>query len=766
MEEMALYADVIINISHEKLDRPFQYSIPPELSDRVTQGSAVIVPFGAGNREIKGFVIGISDTPGIDCAKIKSIIRTDDDTVSPENGLVMIAAWIKKNYGGTMIQALKTVLPVKEKQKTLTRRVVTLNITDNEAIEKSAVFASKHQLGKARALEALSDENMLPYELLTQKKNIAPSTLQSLVKAGIITVTEQDYYRNPVKGMERGEIRNILSPVQKNIIDTVMEGCDAGKPGRFLIHGITGSGKTEVYLGIAEEMAVRGLQTIVLIPEIALTYQTLLRFYRRFGDRVSVVNSTMSKGERYDQFVRAREGRLDVIIGPRSALFTPFPGLGAVIIDEEHETSYKSENCPRYHARETAEELTDVRGASLILGSATPSLESYYRAQTGRYTLFEMDERLTGGSLPQVDTVDMRAELKGGNRSIFSFRLQKLLGECFGRGEQAMLFINRRGVAGFVSCRACGHVMKCPHCDVSMTEHRDGRLVCHYCGYSVPKPKVCPECGSPYIAGFRAGTEQIETEINRLMPEARTIRMDADTTARKGSYEKILQTFADGDADILIGTQMIVKGHDFPNVTLVGILAADLSLNLGDYRAAERTFQLLTQAAGRAGRGMRPGRVVIQTYQPDNYSIVHAAEQDYKGFYQQEMAYRQLLDYPPAAHMLAVLVSSPDVKRGEDLSHRLADISRDILYVPGAPDGAEEDAGVREGVSDIGRGIIIGPAPASISMIQDQYRFVMYVKHRSYGELVKVKDACENECQRNLPAGVYVQYDFDPLAAY
>ena len=754
---MALYADIIINISHEKLDRPFQYRIPPEMAGDITAGTAVIVPFGAGNREIKGYVTEVTDTTEIEVSRIKDILRVDSEAVSPEDSLVRIAAWIKKNYGGTMIQALKTVLPVKEKQKTLTRRIVTLQISEDEAVRNSAVFASKHQLGKARALDALSEEKILPYELLTQKKNIAPSTLVSLERSGIITITEQDYYRNPVSGMDRSEIRNRLSYTQKAVIDSVMEGCENSRPGKYLIHGITGSGKTEVYLGIAERMAQIGRQTIVLIPEIALTYQTLLRFYKRFGDRVSVVNSTMSKGEKYDQFARAESGRLDVIIGPRSALFTPFPHLGAIIIDEEHETSYKSENCPRYHARETAEELAEIRGASLILGSATPSLEAYYKAKQGKYALFEMNERLTGGTLPSVDTIDLRAELKGGNRSIFSFHLQTLLRECLGRGEQAMLFINRRGVAGFVSCRACGHVMKCPHCDVSLTEHRNGKLVCHYCGYSIPKPKVCPECGSPYIAGFRAGTEQIETEVNKMFPDARTIRMDADTTARKGSYEKILQTFADGNADILIGTQMIVKGHDFPNVTLVGILAADLSLNIGDYRAAERTFQLLTQAAGRAGRGSRKGRVVIQTYQPDHYSVAYAAAQDYAGFYKQEIAYRQLLDYPPAAHMLAVLLSSADQKRGDCLVHRLADVSRGILKIPGDNDTSG---------TDISAGIIIGPAPASISMIQDQYRFVLYVKHSSYDELVRIKDACENECMLSQPAGVYVQYDFDPLRAY
>ena len=753
---MAKYADIIVDISHEKLDRTFQYRIPETMEDEIAAGSAVIVPFGRGSREIKGYVTGLSDMPSCDESKIKNIIKIDRDTVSPENSLVMTAAWMKRNYGGTMIQSLKTVIPVKDIQKVLKKKIITLLIDQDAALARSAYFSSKHQLAKARALDALSEEPVLPYELLSRKKNISSSTIQSLDKDAIISITEQEYFRNPVKGMDRDEIRNSLSDTQKDIIDHIMNDSEMGHPGKYLIHGITGSGKTEVYLGIAERMAADGKQTIVLIPEIALTYQTLLRFYKRFGDRVSVVNSTMSKGEKYDQFIRAEKGDLDVIIGPRSALFTPFSRLGAIIIDEEHETSYKSETCPRYHARETAEEITSKREAALILGSATPSLEAYYRAMDGRYHLFEMNERLTGGSLPKVATIDMRAELKGGNRSIFSFRLQTLMKECLERGEQAMLFINRRGVAGFISCRSCGHVMKCPHCDVSLTEHKNGRLICHYCGYSIPKPKVCPECGSPYIAGFKVGTEQIETEVKKMLPRARTLRMDADTTSRKGSYEKIIQSFSDGEADILIGTQMIVKGHDFPNVTVVGILAADLSLNSGDYRSGERTFQLLTQAAGRAGRGNRPGEVVIQTYQPDNYAIRFAASQDYKGFYFQEIGYRELLDYPPAAHMLGILICAADERRGSSFASRLAAISRDVLGITG------------EGVAgmDIDKGIIIGPAPALIGMIKDQYRFALYIKHSDHEALVRVKDVCENECVMNLPAGVYVQYDFYPIRAF
>jgi primosomal protein N' (replication factor Y) len=475
-----------------------------------------------------------------------------------------------------------------------------------------------------------------------------------------------------------------------------------------------------------------------------------MRFYRHFGDRVSVMNSTLSPGEKYDQAKRAKEGDIDIIIGPRSALFTPFPSVGLIIIDEEHESSYKSETMPKYHARETAIELAKLvpGGASVVLGSATPSLESYYRAETGEYKLFELNRRLTGGTLPDAIIADLREELRSGNRSIFSRDLQEKLNDALENGHQAMLFINRRGLAGFISCRSCGYVFKCPHCDVSMSEHRGGMLVCHYCGHTQPVARICPECGSKYVTAFRAGTQQIEKEVNKIFPKARVLRMDADTTRTKGSYEKILSSFAAEEADVLVGTQMIVKGHDFPNVTVVGILAADMSLNAGDYRAGERTFQLITQAAGRAGRGTFPGSVVIQSYQPDNYAIVHAKDQDYKAFYEEEISYRKLLRYPPAAHMMAIQIFASNEEYGKKLAARLrAEIER---------------LGIRDA-------IIIGPAAAAISKINDIYRMVIYVKHESMDSLVEMKDAAASLLdyfeKRGELRGIQVQYDFDPMQA-
>lgn len=741
------YADVIIDISHEKVDRPFQYRIPDELLDKIAPGIRVHVPFGKGNKDMTGYVVELSDKTDYPEEKIKEIRCIDEKGTTLESDLIQTAYWMKSHYGSTMITALKTVLPVKHKLKQPEKKKIVRLSSEEEIRKQLAECARKHQTAKVRVLEALLDEEILPYALLREKLNVAAPTLNSLEKQGIISIETESYYRNPVKRMSGKEAARPLSEKQRFIIEDIMKDYRSGKAGTYLIHGITGSGKTEVYMGLIEQMTAMGRQAIVLIPEIALTYQTLLRFYKRFGDRVSVMNSTLSMGEKYDQMERARRGELDVIIGPRSALFTPFPKLGIIVIDEEHENSYKSESMPKYHARETAIQIASMKGASVVLGSATPSLEAYYRAGKGEYKLYRLSERLSGGRLPQVYTIDLRKELQEGNRSIFSRKLKSLLEERLSAGEQTMLFLNRRGYAGFISCRACGHVMKCPHCDVSLSEHRNGMLVCHYCGYEERREKKCPECGSPYLLGFKAGTEQIEEAVHKEFPGARVLRMDADSTRSKESYEKILSAFADGRADILVGTQMIVKGHDFPNVTLVGILAADLSLNQNDYRAGERTFQLLTQAAGRAGRGNKAGEVVIQTYQPEHYSIVHAANQDYESFYAEEILYRELLQYPPAAHMLAILVLSKEEEEGKAVLEQFCGLIEKHFQKESAP-------------------YIIGPTQAAISKINDWYRHTLYLKHADYEKLVQIKDMLERYSKEQDIKNLNIQFDFNPMTTY
>ncbi len=740
------YADVIVDISHEKLDRPFQYRVPESLRGMLEPGVCVQVPFGNGNRLIKGYVTELGETCKFDPTRMKDIAGLAKKDVDATDKMVALAAWIRKNYGSTMIQALKTVLPAKQSVKKLEKRYVESEMNREELTALLGESMRKKQTAKVRVLQALLEqETDIPYEWITGKLNVSAATINSLVKAGAIRVRTTEGFRNPVKPVvranagESGAGPKRLSDGQRHIVETVLQDMEEGRKKTYLLHGITGSGKTEVYIELVESVIERGRQAVVLIPEIALTYQTLMRFYRRFGDRVSVMNSTLSPGEKYDQCRRAMEGEIDVIIGPRSALFTPFPNIGLIIMDEEHEGSYKSEGTPKYHARETAMEVARLHGASVVLGSATPSMEAYYRAEQGEYELFSLKERLTGGSLPTVYTVDLREELKQGNRSIFSKKLQELLADRLQKGQQSMLFLNRRGYAGFVSCRACGQVMKCPHCDVSLSEHRDGRLMCHYCGYSEPKPKLCPKCGSKYILGFKAGTQQIEEKLKELFPGVRTLRMDGDTTKTKDSYEKILSSFANEEADVLIGTQMIVKGHDFPKVTLVGVLAADLSLAANDYRAGERTFQLLTQAVGRAGRGELPGEAVIQTYQPEHYAVTFAAAQDYEGFYEEEILYREMGGYPPAAHMLAVQIFAREEEAGANLAGRLADT-------------------VKKGGHQV-----LGPAPATIGKVNDIYRFVFYVKKADYGQLVEIKDGLEKLIFSLQLRQEQVQFDFDPM---
>ena len=712
------YANVIIDISHEKVDRPFQYRIPDSLKEKLAVGMCVQIPFGTGNRKRKGYVIEITGKNEYPEEKIKEIDGIITDNLPAEADAIRLAAWMRQTYGSTMIAALKTVLPVKRAVKAVEKKKLRRSLSAEELTSLLGECMRKHQNAKARVLQELLTEEELPYELVTGKLHVSAATLNSLVNQGAITIESESSYRNPVSLNVTAQSGPELSEEQCYIKEQILSDYDKNIRNTYLIHGITGSGKTLVYLALIEEMIKRGKQCIVLIPEIALTYQTLLRFYKRFGERVSVMNSSLSQGERFDQCERARKGEIDVMIGPRSALFVPFPSLGMIVIDEEHEGSYISENPPRYHARETAEYLASLKKASLVLGSATPSLEAYYKAKKGEYRLFTMKNRKNGGELANVRIVDLRQELRKGNRSIFSSDLQELIRDRLGKKQQIMLFLNRRGYAGFVSCRSCGYVMKCPHCDVSLSQHIGGKMVCHYCGYETVQPKRCPNCSSNYILGFKAGTQQIERQLYELFPGIRVLRMDGDTTKQKGSFEKILSAFAEGEADVLLGTQMIVKGHDFPNVTLVGVLAADLSLNDSDYRAGEKTFQLLTQAEGRAGRGTLPGEAIIQTYRPEHYSIQQAAKQDYESFYEEEILYRELLEYPPAGHMLTILVVSKDEKRCKGLAVRLAKEAGAYVHV-------------------------IGPTPAAVSKVKDYYRYMIYLKSLKEEPIRQAKERLE-----------------------
>ncbi len=740
------YANIIIDIAHEKVDHPFTYRIPDALKESIFIGSPVLVPFGRGDTARLGYVIEIKNHADLSDDRLKEILTISKESVSAESKLIQMAIWMKNRYGSTLIQSLKTVLPVKSKITPVKKETVQLNVSVEEAASLQAEWERKHFTAKARVVEALIQNGTAPKLWMQKILNVPSATLKSLENQQIIRIETEQIYRDAFRqSCEEQYYSKTLTKQQQEIVQEILDNHEDGQCVHML-KGITGSGKTEIYMELIGHKICEGKQAIVLIPEIALTYQTVMRFRARFGDRVTVMHSKLSPGERFDQMEKAKHGEVDIMIGPRSALFTPFSNLGIIIIDEEHESSYKSENVPKYHAREAAKYLATSSNSLLVLGSATPSLETYYAYRKGEICGHFLDTRYLGSELPNVQIVDLREELKSGNKSIFSESLQQKIEERLERREQTMLFINRRGYAGFVSCRACGLVMKCPHCDVSLSEHHGNKLVCHYCGYETSKVKNCPSCHSTYISGFRAGTQQIVEKLEIMFPRARILRMDADTTKKKDSYENILSSFANGEADILVGTQMIVKGHDFPLVTLVGILAADLSLSVSDYRAGEKTFQLLTQAAGRAGRREKKGDVIIQTYQPDHYSIIHASNQDFESFYEEEIMYREMCTYPPAGHLMCVLLSSKSEKETIRICKLLAEKIKDRC------------------ISN--KVILLGPSAAGVGKINDFYRWVFYLKSKDEEALMHIKNYVEELFEKEDSRYMSMQFDFDPIHVY
>lgn len=725
---MAVYIDVIVDISVNSLDRIFQYRVPEELLDAVTVGCQVNVPFGSGNRRRQAYVIGVDTVLAYDASKIKDILGVTKAPAATGQ-LIALADWMHERYGCTMAQALKTVLPVKKSVKEVKRTAYFLADREGaqQLLEKSR--KSRREKARVRLLEAMLKEGCMSKETVTGVLQISASTMKSILQTGVIREETSQVYRNPVRQRLDGWQEVCLNDEQMNAVASIWQNAAicrehwSREQGMHLLYGITGSGKTEVYMALMEKVLNEGRQIIVLIPEISLTLQTVSRFYARFGSQIAVMNSRLSAGERYDQYMRAKRGEAFIMIGPRSALFTPFDRLGLIIIDEEHESAYQSEIVPRYQAAEVAARRAEMSGALVVLGSATPSVAVYQKAREGMIGLHRLTQRArTGSRLPDVKVVDLREEFRMKNRGILSQSLHEAMDACLKRGDQMMLFLNRRGYAGFVSCRSCGYVVKCRHCDVSMTVHHHTLLKCHYCGSEQPMPRVCPSCGSPYIAGFGVGTQKVEEFVQKEFPEARILRMDRDTTSGKDDMGRILQTFSEGGADILIGTQMIVKGHDFANVTLVGILAADLSLFAGDYQSSERTFQLLTQAAGRAGRGDRPGEVIIQTYQPEHYCIQTAAAQDYDSFYSQEIRFRQMLHYPPDRQMMVMLAEGEHDQQTGQAVQKLREIA---------------------GEADFEAVEFIGPSRAGIAKAKDLYRYTMYMKHQDIKELMRLRDFLE-----------------------
>lgn len=714
------FAEIIIDISHSMIDRAFTYKVPEELADKVYIGCPVKVQFGNIKELRTGYIIDFKEETEFDINKLKTIVSLSEQEFSAESRLIEIAAWMKRRYGSTMSRALRTVLPVKSKAGIRKEQKIRLLCSGEEADDLIEAFQSRRRSAGIRLLEALKKEKELSYSYAIKELKIRSGAVRKLEEEGYIRIEEED--RNYLGHFGSSDTKShSLNTEQKEAFSIFEKDFRAGIRKTYLLYGITGSGKTEVYMEMIRSVLKAGKQVIVLIPEIGLTYQTLRRFERVFGQRLGIINSSLSAGERYEQFRKALRKETDIMIGPRSALFTPFDNTGLVIIDEEHESSYKNETLPRYDSREVAEKIGKLYKASVVLASATPSVETYKRMKEGEIALLKLSKRANPDALlAETEIVDLRREFTEGNRSIFSRRLKELIEDRLEKKEQIMLFMNRRGYSSFISCRSCGEAIKCRHCDVSLTYHKEGRLRCHYCGFSTDMPSLCPNCSSPYIAGFGIGTQQLESMTKKMFPAARVLRLDTDSAAGKNATRDILKSFSDKQADILIGTQMIVKGHDFSQVSLVGIMAADTSLYVSHYTAAERTFQLITQAAGRAGRAGLPSNVIIQTYKPEHYAIKAAAKQDFDGFYQQETAFRKITYYPPFIHILSIQLSARQEEKLYDFSKKYTENAKKYCA--------------------LNKAFLIGAIQAPLYKLHDYFRMLVYIKHQDYNKLLEIKE--------------------------
>ncbi len=668
-----MLAQVIVDIVHENVAHVFTYRVPEGM--QLSVGQRVEVPFGP--RRIEGIVIGFSETADVPPEKLRNIIAPLEDYPAVLPQLLMLAQRMAENVHCPLAETLRLMLPAEMRggRVTVRRQPVAQLAIPLDQLE--AAIAEQKRSGKRRMLLNLLRDG-LPHPVGELKLLVRdPSeALKQLESAGLVTLRMEEVLRRPGGSLIEKPVQDpVLMPTQEEALSVVLPQLERGA-GRFLLHGVTGSGKTEVFIRLVRRTLETGKSAMILVPEIALTPQMVSWFRSRFGQVAAVIHSRLSAGERFDEWRRIRRGDARVVIGARSAVFAPLEKLGLIVVDEEHEATYLSDHHPRYDAREVAQWRCEAEGATLLLASATPSILSFARARRGDLTLLEMPHRVHDRPMPTVEIVDMRRELEQGNRSIFSGALMSRLRTCMQEGQQAMLLMNRRGYNSFVSCRSCGYVVKCPNCDVAMTYHLsggDGQLHCHYCGYVQPAPDQCPECGSGYIRYFGTGTQKVEEELKKLFPDVGVVRMDIDTTTGKDGHQRLLDEFRSGRARILVGTQMIAKGLDFPRVTLVGVIAADMTLNLPDYRSRERTFQLLTQVAGRAGRGTLPGQVVIQTYKPDDPVILASARQDYRAFFEEEFARRRRGLYPPFSIMVRLLVESTSAQAAQEHAKVLFD---------------------------------------------------------------------------------------------
>ncbi len=767
---MKKYAELIISRTTKELDKKFTYGIPDEIREKIQIGMRVWVSFGSGKKS-QAFVVGFVDEIDFDESKLKYIDFIIDEKPIFSKTMIELAKWMRDKYYTTYADCLKCIMPsgidmkseyfysvtddsiIDKKTKAFlileyiknNHNLVSFtdleqefgNITSsmNSLEKKSAVTKTEiskksdyiinikyaylnHEMSdeieecinkggiQAKILLLLRENRNISISDVKSCFNTSLSPINTLIKKNLIYIESLEVRRNIHQIYDADYEKPAILTVEQVDCINYINSVKSKKP--ILLHGVTGSGKTEIYLRIIENVLNDNKKAIVLVPEISLTPQTVSRFVSRFREKVSVTHSRLSFGERYDQWKKARDGEISIMIGARSAIFTPFDNIGVIIIDEEHENTYYSETNPKYNVHDIALKISELTGCMVILGTATPSINSYYNYEIGKYDLFRLKERVNK-SLPEVSLVDLRKELENGNRSMFSHELREALIENTNNGKQSILFINRRGHSTFVSCRKCGHVLKCDNCNVNYTYHINSRkLICHYCSKQIDNPKKCPSCGSEYIKYFGIGTQKVEEEVKRLFPNEKILRMDMDTVSKKHSHESILNSFKNQEAKILIGTQMIAKGLDFPNVALVGIMAADTSLNTGDYRCAENTFQLLVQVSGRAGRAETKGKVIIQTYTPEHYSIAYAKTNDFNSFYKEEISLRRLMLYPPFTNIFTIVFISVNEK---DIIDKLIKLVQIMNYY-----------------DKKGQFEIIGPSPTTVSKIKNRFRWRLIVK--------------------------------------
>lgn len=748
------YAQVLMEFATaQEIDRTFTYVVPEELQDTLQEGMRVFVPFGMKNYKKEAYVISFTDQTDVPKGRIKKVLSIIDEFPAFSSNMLELGAFIQERYGCTLAAALDVMLPPGSKGKPINlhrekvKYVKLAKPTEEIEAYMDEIEDNKRLRNQYNILDFLLEHQDSPHKHMRELLQIGESAFKTLEKnhmtASYINV---EAYR-PKQDFAVTEVGLLVNDEQKYALDHLKQSYLKKEHETILLHGITGSGKTEIFLQLIDTIIASGEEAIVLVPEISLTPQTVNRFRRRFGNKIGITHSKLTPRERMNQWVLAKEGKISVMIGPRSAVFTPFQNLKVIVVDEEHETTYKSETTPKYHTKEVAKHRMEQEKGILLLATATPDLETYYKTQTGEYTLLELTKRVYDRPLPAVEFVDMRLELAAGNKYVFSNQLHQAIGETLGRQEQVILFLNRRGHSTFVSCRSCGHVIKCDHCNITMTYHsKRANLMCHYCGKHKKNPAVCPSCKSKFIRYFGDGTQKVEEEAKLFFPDARVGRLDMDTT-KGNNHETILKDFSEGKIDILVGTQMIVKGHDFPNVTLVGVMAADNSLYMQDYRATERTFQLLTQVTGRAGRGEKLGKVLVQTYDPDHYCLQIAAKQDYKAFYNEEILLRQQMAYPPFSHIFSVLITSDKEEEVIRWSKRLME------YYTFYNKNNDFD--------------LYGPIPAAISKIADIYRWRIIIKSSQRTRLNSYGLYCISKLKElDKPSTIQIQSDIDPIMLY